>query len=338
VTLPAVFGLSGTALTADERAFFRDSDPAGYCLFARNCEHPEQLRALTDDLRALAGRDVVIAIDQEGGRVARLKPPNWPAFPPAAAFARLYEKAPMSAIEAARANAEAMGILLAEAGVRMNCAPVLDLRHPHGHDIVGDRSFGVEPMQVAALGRAVLDGLAAAGIAGCIKHMPGHGRAKADSHETLPVVEASREEIEQDFAPFRALAARAPAGMVAHVVYSSLDPERPASVSPTVIAGTIRSDIGFDGLLLSDDVVMGALNGPAGERARAAIAAGCDLVHHCSGALDEMEQVASALEPVACAALERIERARPVPAPGGNWKALAAKRDALLLHTDREGI
>ena len=162
----AIYGLAGPRLTDDERAFFRDAQPTGYILFARNCAEPAQLRALTDALRALAGRDLLILIDQEGGRVARLKPPHWPSFPPAAAFARLYDKAPMSGIEAARANAEAIGTLLREAGVTMNCAPVLDLRHEGGHGIVGDRSFGAEPMQVAALGRAMLDGLASAGVAG----------------------------------------------------------------------------------------------------------------------------------------------------------------------------
>jgi beta-N-acetylhexosaminidase len=332
VTLPAVFGLSGTALTADERAFFREADPAGYCLFARNVADPAQVRALTDDLRDLAGRDVLVAIDQEGGRVARLKPPHWPEFPPAAAFGRLYRKAPMSAIEAARANAEAIGIMLAEAGININCAPVLDLAHEGAHEIVGDRSFGAEPMQVAALGRAMLDGLGAGGIAGCIKHMPGHGRCSVDSHRTLPVVEASRDELEADFAPFRSLAARAPAGMVAHIVYTALDPERPASVSPTIIAGTIRGDIGFSGLLLSDDIAMKAMSGTPAETARAVVEAGCDLALHCSGVLGEMDAAAAALGEIGEAARERLEQAlTPAAQPaGGGLYALAAKRDALL--------
>jgi len=335
VILPAVFGLSGTALSAGERALFREADPAGYILFARNCADPEQVRALTGELRDLAGREILVMADQEGGRVARLKPPHWPAFPPAGAFASLYARAPMSAIEAARANAEAMGIVLREAGITMNCAPVLDLRHEGAHDIVGDRAFGAEPMQVAALGRAVLDGLAAAGVAGCIKHMPGHGRGPVDSHWVLPVVDATREALEADLAPFRALAARAPAGMVAHILYTALDPERPASVSPQVIAGTVRGDIGFAGLLLSDDIAMKALTGTPAETARAVVAAGCDLALHCSGELAAMEAVAAALGEMSEGARERLERAqRPAAQPSASrHEALAAKRDALLRMT-----
>ncbi|HEX8217494.1 MAG TPA: glycoside hydrolase family 3 N-terminal domain-containing protein, partial [Allosphingosinicella sp.] len=280
----------------------------------------------------LAGREVLVAIDQEGGRVARLKPPHWPSFPAAGAFARLYEKAPMSAIEAARANAEAMGLTLAEAGINMDFAPVLDLAHEGAHEIVGDRSFGAEPIQVAALGRAVLDGLAAAGIAGCIKHMPGHGRCPVDSHWTLPVVGASREELEADFAPFRALASRAPAAMVAHILYTALDPERPASISPTIIAGLVHRELGFDGLLLSDDIAMKALTGTPAETARAVVQAGCDLALHCSGDLGEMEEVAAAIGPLDEAAVARLDSAVATPAPSSTnaVEALTAKRDALL--------
>jgi beta-N-acetylhexosaminidase len=332
VTLPAVFGLSGTALTAGERALFREAEPAGYILFARNCADPEQLRALTDSLRDLAGRDILVMADQEGGRVARLRPPHWPAFPPAGAFASLYARAPMSAIEAARANAEAMGLLLREAGINMNCAPVLDLAHDGGHDIVGDRSFGADPMQVAALGRAVLDGLAAAGIAGCIKHMPGHGRCSVDSHWTLPKVEASREELEADFAPFRSLAHRAPAGMVAHILYTALDPERAASISPTIISETVRAEIGFGGLLLSDDIAMKALTGTPADTARAVIEAGCDLALHCWGDLAAMEQVAAALAPIDAAAEARLAATLEtgIVSATGDAEALMAKRDDLL--------
>jgi len=331
VTLAAVFGLSGTALTASERALFREAEPAGYVLFARNCSDPDQLRALTASLRDLAGRDVIVAVDQEGGRVARLGPPHWPSFPAAAAFAALYSKAPMTAIEAARLNAEAIGIMLRDAGITMNFAPVLDLAHEGAHEIVGDRSFGSEPMQAAALGRAVLDGLAAAGIAGCIKHLPGHGRCLVDSHCELPTVEASREELEADFAPFRSLADRSPAAMVAHVVYSALDPHRPASASPSVIGDTIRSDIGFDGLLLSDDIAMGALTGGSAERARAAVAAGCDLALHCSGDFAEMQAVAARLPPIGQQALDRLTRAAAAPETPMTAREQAAEtRDALL--------
>jgi beta-N-acetylhexosaminidase len=331
VTLPAVFGLSGTALTSGERAFLRAADPAGYILFGRNCADPEQLRALTDGLRALAGRDLPILVDQEGGRVSRLKPPRWPSFPPAEAFAHLYAVAPMSAIEAARANSSAMGLLLREAGISMNCAPVLDLRHEGAHDIIGDRAFGSDPLQVAALGRATLDGLAAAGVGGCVKHIPGHGRASADSHEERPVVDSGREALEADFAPFRSLRG-APAAMVAHLVYSALDPGRPASQSAAVTR-LIREDIGFTGLLLSDDIVMGALEGSAAERARSVVEAGCDLALHCSGDLAEMEGIAAELPPLADGAQERVDRTLlPPPESPGDWEALAAKRDFLLAY------
>ena len=331
MTLPAVFGLSGTALSSDERAFVRDADPAGFILFGRDIDSPDQLRSLTDELRDLAGREVLVLIDQEGGRVARLRPPHWPEFPAAAAFARLYEKTPMSAIEAARANAQAMGLAMRAMGITMNAAPVLDLRHDGAHEIVGDRSFGSDPMQVAALGRAVLDGLAAAGIAGCIKHAPGQGRAHADSHEELPVIDVDRETLEADFAPFRTLRA-APAAMVSHVLYRALDPARPASQSPAVVGEVVRGEIGFEGLLLSDDLCMGALAGSHSDRARAALAAGCDLALHCSGVLDEMKEMAGALQPMSEAGERRLKAALPSAEPSveAELEPLIAKREALL--------
>lgn len=328
----AIFAISGPALTADERAFFRAVDPAGYVLFARNVETPGQLRALTDDLRSLAGRDdLAVLIDQEGGRVARLEPPHWPEFPAGEAFDRLYRTAPMSAIEAARANAEAMAILLREAGINVDCAPLLDVRDPQGHDIVGDRALGAEPMQVAALGRAVLDGLAAGGVAGVIKHLPGHGRARTDSHESLPVVEASREELARDFAPFRSLR-RAPIGMTAHIVYTALDPARPASLSPTVIGETIRGEIGFEGLLLSDDIGMNALRGGFRDRAAGVIAAGCDVALHCSGDLAEMEAVAAGAGALDESRLDRAMASVAGRTSAATADALLAKRDALLAY------
>ena len=331
--IPAIFSLAGPEVTPDERALFREAEPAGYIVFARNCIDREQLRALTDDLRTIAGRgDVPILIDQEGGRVARLKPPHWPKFPAAGAFDAFYRKAPMSAIEAARANAEAMALLLAEAGVNVDCAPVLDLRYEGQDEVVGDRSFGADPLQVAALGRAMLDGLAAGGVAGCIKHIPGHGRTRTDSHKELPVVDAPLEALERDLAPFRSLAAAAPSAMVAHIHYPALDPELPSSLSPKVIEGTIRGTIGFHGLLFSDDIAMQALKGAAAARARALLEAGCDLALHCTGRLDEMEEIAAALGPISGVALARMERmlaATRSPA-GGDYEALTAKRDALL--------
>jgi len=328
--IPAIFGLSGPTLSDDERAFFREAEPAGFILYGRNVGDPEQVRALTDALRALSGRAAIL-VDQEGGRCSRLGPPHWPAFPAAARFGDLYRRAPISGMEAARANALATALVLAEAGITMNCAPSLDLQHGGAHRVIGDRAFGSDPSAVAALGRAVLDGLAEGGVTGIVKHMPGHGRAPADSHEELPVVPASAEELEADLAPFRALAPRARAGMTAHILFAAWDKHRPATVSPVVIEKAIRGRIGFDGLLISDDIVMEALAGTQAERAGAALAAGCDLVLHGSGLLEEAQAVAAALPPIALAAAERLARA-VVPAPDsvGDVEALVAKRDALL--------
>src|SRR5688500_17173689 len=238
--LPAILGLGGVRLGDDERELFRDADPAGFILFARNCRDREQLRRLTDDLREVSGRgDVPILIDQEGGKVARLGPPEWPGFPAPARFAHLYRKAPISAIEAARANGEALAVTLAEVGINVDCLPLLDVRQKGAHAVIGERALGDEPMQVAALGRALLDGLEAGGVGGVVKHMPGHGRAAADSHVELPVVEADEAGLAVDLAPFRALRDAA-MGMMAHVLYPAWDPERCASLSPTVIGEVIR--------------------------------------------------------------------------------------------------
>ncbi len=230
--IPAIFGLSGKVLTPDEIAFFKDADPAGYILFGRNVETREQVRALTDALRAIHGREqLLITVDQEGGGVTRLKPPEWLAWPWGAAFDRLYDIAPASAIEAARANAEAMGHDLAEVGITCTHAPVLDVRQHGAHEVIGDRAYGFEPLRVAAIGRAVLDGLARAGIAGTIKHMPGHGRTTADTHVEMPTVTASDEELETDIAPFRALN-QTPIGMTGHLLFTAWDSEHPATQSP----------------------------------------------------------------------------------------------------------
>ena len=332
--IPAIFSIAGPALTDEERALFREAEPAGFVLFARNCIDRRQLKALTDSLREVSGRaDVPIAIDQEGGRVMRMKPPIWPDFPPQGRFAELYQKAPISGIEAARVNAEAIALILREAGINVDLLPSLDVRQQGAHDIIGDRALGDEPMQVAALGRAVLDGLAAGGAIGVIKHMPGHGRAQADSHKELPVVTASAEELETDLAPFRALN-DAPMGMTAHVLYPAWDDERPASISPTIIEKIIRGAIGFDGLLMSDDLAMEALKGSAGDRAEAVVAAGCDLALHCTGILAEMEEIASRLRPIGEAGRTRLARAmaKAGPASTRDLDELAAKRDALLAY------
>ena len=330
---PLILGLAGTALTDAERGFFREVDPAGFILFKRNVTDRAQMRALTDELRAVAGRDdVPILIDQEGGRVARMQPPEWPAFPHGSDFDRLYDVAPMSAIEAIRANAQALAVMLREVGVNVDALPLLDVRQPGAHDIIGDRALGTEPLRVAALGRATLEGLKAGGAVGVVKHMPGHGRSMSDSHVELPVVGASAEELETDIAPFKALA-WAPMGMTAHVVYTAWDKHLPGSLSPTVIGQIIRGKIGFDGLLMSDDLGMHALKGSFTDRAAGVIAAGCDIALHCSGDMDEMQACAKGVTEIGPRARERLGAAMATiaaRADGAAFEALVAKRDALL--------
>lgn len=330
---PAIFGIAGTTLTAEERAFFRDSDPAGYILFARNCDSRDQLRALTDELRSLQGRDrLFICIDQEGGRVARMKPPEWLAFPPGERFDRLYDIAPASAIEAALANAEALGMDLAQAGITVDCLPLLDVRQPGAHDVIGDRALGAEPLRVAALGRAVLDGLARAGVAGTVKHMPGHGRALADSHKELPTVDAAEHELEIDLQPFRALK-DALIGMTAHVRYAAWDAVNPGTLSPFVVGEIIRRRIGFDGLLLTDDLDMEALTGTVPERAARALAAGCDLALNCWARMDDMLGIANLLPSMSEPTGARLARAlaeTDLRFDAGRQAALIDTRDRLL--------
>jgi beta-N-acetylhexosaminidase len=329
----AIYGIEGLELSADERGFFADAEPAGFILFRRNCDSPEQVLRLTDSLRELSGRaDVPILIDQEGGRVVRMRPPAWPEFPPAERFALLYDAAPSSAIEAVRANARAIALVLRAAGVNVDALPLLDVRQPGATDIIGDRALGETPMQVAALGRAVLDGLASVGVVGIVKHMPGHGRALVDSHKELPVVTATAEELELDLEPFERFA-WAPMGMTAHVVYTAWDPDRPASLSPTVIHDIIRGRIGFDGLLMSDDIGMEALQGDFASRAAGVVAAGCDVALHCSGKMEEMVAVAGAVPPLSSAGAERLGRAMATAGRFDNGLDLAEAldtRDRLL--------
>ena len=329
----AIYGLAGLQLTDGERDFFREADPAGFILFKRNCETREQVRRLTDSLRELGGRrDLPILIDQEGGRVARMKPPEWPAFPAAERFAALYQLAPSSAIEAARANGRAVALMLREAGVNVDALPLLDVRQEGASDIIGDRALGSEPMQVAALGRAVLDGLASGGVVGIVKHIPGHGRALVDSHKELPVVSASEQELEVDLEPFERLSA-APMGMMAHVVYTAWDPEQPASMSPTIIRDIVRGRIGFDGWLMSDDLGMEALQGDFGARAAGVVAAGCDVALHCSGRMDEMVAVAGAVPAMSAegeASMVRAMASAAAPVHGIDFAEAIATRDALL--------
>ena len=329
----AIYGLSGPVLTDDERDFFRDSDPSAFILFKRNCVDSAQLKALTDSLRELSGRDgLPILIDQEGGRVARMQPPEWPKFPAAWSFAELYDKAPISAIEAEMANARALALMLREHGINVDCLPLLAVRRPEADDIIGDRALGAEPMQVAALGRAVLDGFAAAGVVGVVKHIPGHGRALCDSHKALPVVTASAEELATDLEPFERLN-WAPMGMMAHVVYTAWDKERPASQSPSIVGEIVRGRIGFDGWLMSDDIGMEALKGGFDERAAGVIAAGCDAVLHCSGKMEEMVAVAGAVPAMDSAGEERLRQAMLIADSSdssADFEQLIAKRDELL--------
>ncbi len=331
---PAIFGIAGTELTDEERAFFAEADPVGYILFGRNCESKTQLRALTDELRAIHGRDrLIISIDQEGGRVRRMKPPVWLEHPPGAAYAALYDIAPISAIEAARVGAELLGRELAEMGVSVDYHPPLDLPQPGAHDVIGDRALGTAPMQVAALGRAILDGLASAGVVGCIKHMPGHGRSLADTHKEMPTVTASAEELASDLEPFRTLR-DAPLGMTGHLLFTAWDAERPATLSPTVIRDVIRGAIGFGGLLLTDDIDMEALRGSVPERSERALAAGCDVVLNCWAKMDDMIGIAERCGTLSEAAQERLARVHEAigePADGPSPEELLAKRDALLV-------
>jgi beta-N-acetylhexosaminidase len=306
-----IFGLQGLTLTEDERQFFADCNPLGFILFARNCANPEQVRVLTDSLRDSVGRfDAPVLIDQEGGRVQRLKPPHWRAAPPASTFGRLAVSDPDAGREATYINARLFAAELHPLGVDVDCLPVLDVPVPGAHDIIGDRAFGPDPTLVSTLGRAACEGLLAGGVLPVIKHIPGHGRAQSDSHLALPVVDVSAEELAaSDFVPFRLLNDMR-WGMTAHVLYRALDPQTPATLSERVIQGFIRSSIGFDGLLLTDDISMKALAGSMADRTKRSLAAGCDVVLHCNGEMGEMREIADAAGTLGDHAVERFERGR----------------------------
>ncbi|MCH7831769.1 MAG: beta-N-acetylhexosaminidase [Proteobacteria bacterium] len=313
-----IFGCSGPVLTDGERRFFEQSHPAGFILFERNCQDPDQVRRLVGELRETVNRpDAPVLIDQEGGRVQRLKPPHWRDAPPPGAFAALAGRSLSRAEEAVRLNGQLIAAELYGLGITVNCAPVLDIPGPDAHQIIGDRAFGNDPKIVVALGMAAAAGHLQGGVIPMIKHIPGHGRAKADSHEELPVVDAGAEELtETDFSPFRALN-RLPWAMTAHVVYTALDGDNPATTSSKVISRTIRGDIGFQGVLVSDDIGMKALGGPFEERTKAGLAAGCDLVLHCSGDAAEMEAVAAGAGPVTDEGLARLQNGEAmVKSPG----------------------
>jgi beta-N-acetylhexosaminidase len=318
-----ISGCSGLSLTPEERDFFAATQPWGLILFGRNIGDSEQIRALVADFRrCVQNPSAPVLIDQEGGRVQRIKPPLAEAHPPAAVYGAMFERDPAAAIEAARLGATLIGAELRGYGIDVDCLPVLDLLFPGADKVIGDRAYGAQPEVVAQLGAAAMQGLLAAGVLPVVKHMPGHGRAGADSHYALPRVTVSRADLEAaDFAPFRALA-DAPLAMTAHVLYESIDPDRPATISPAVIADAIRGSIGFDGLLMTDDISMRALGGGIAERGAAALAAGCDMLLHCNGKMDEMHEVASVAPPLAGEAGRRAEAAlalisgRPAPDPG----------------------
>ncbi len=290
VTSAAIYGCAGHRLTAEERAFFADARPWGFILFRRNVDSPDQLRALTSELREAVGRNCPILIDQEGGRVQRMGPPHWPKYPPGDAYLKA-AKDPQSARELVRLGARLMAHDLRAVGINVDCVPVLDVPVPGAHDIIGDRAYARDPGTVALLGRAAAEGLLAGGVLPVIKHMPGHGRAFADTHKELPTVTTGLEELDAwDFAPFKALSDM-PIGMTAHIIFTAIDKRRPATQSRKAIK-LIREQLGFKGLLLSDDLVMSALKGTLTERAEMSLRAGCDLVIHWNGDMTEMQQVA----------------------------------------------
>jgi beta-N-acetylhexosaminidase len=334
VPLPVILGCLGPALAPEERELFRATDPLGFILFGRNIADPEQVRMLVDELRATVGRaDAPVLIDQEGGRVARLRPPHWRAAPPAGKIGAIATSRGLEeACEAARLNSRLMADDLTRLGIDVDCAPVVDVPIPEAHGIIGDRAYSSDAFLVGKIARAAAEGLLEGGVLPVIKHIPGHGRALADSHEDLPVVEDRRAALDgSDFAPFRALADM-PWAMTAHVVYTAIDAEHPATTSPRVISEIIRSHIGFKGVLVSDDLSMKALDGDLASRARAAIGAGCDLVLHCTGIYDEMQEVAEALTPINGELSDRLSRARAMAlSPAAFDREAASARLRVLL-------
>jgi len=333
-----ILGCAGEVLSADERRFFRDADPAGFILFHCNCRTPDRVRRLVAELRDSVGRaDAPVLIDQEGGRVARLRPPGWRAYPAAGHLAMLAD--PLAA-EAAGLAGRLIADDLARLGITVDCAPVLDLPSAGADPVIGDRAWGTEAERVTRLGRAFCDGLLEGGVLPVLKHIPGHGRATVDSHRACPRVDASRTELSaRDFAPFRALG-HMPWAMTAHILYAAIDDDAAATLSHRVISGAIRGEIGFSGVLVSDDLSMGALGGTLGERTSRALAAGCDLALHCNGDLREMTQVAAAAAPLSSAAWQRIARAetmRTASCREFDRVAAEARFDALLRLGDGAG-
>ena len=332
-----ITGISGLELNDAEREFIRAERPWGFILFRRNIETPEQVSKLVHELRNVVGDpDAPVLIDQEGGRVQRLGPPHWPIYPPGAVFGALYDIDPALGLAAARLSSRLIAADLTDLGVTVDCLPLADVPVEGSDAVIGNRAYGTEPGKVAAIARAVTDGLEQGGILPVLKHIPGHGRATADSHLRLPTVDTAKSELERtDFAAFQPLA-DLPMAMTAHVVFSALDPVHPATTSATIIAEVIRGAIGFQGLLMSDDVSMNALAGSIAERTRAIVTAGCDMVLHCNGNLDEMREVARETPELTGEALERARRALASRKPPEllDRKAARAELDALM---DRVG-
>jgi beta-N-acetylhexosaminidase len=328
-----ITGLSGPRLDADERVFLREARPWGLILFKRNIEDKRQVTALVDEVLLELGAGATVLVDQEGGRVQRLGPPHWPAYPPGAAYGRIYDRDPAAGLAAARLGARLIAADLLPLGINVDCLPLADVPVAGADAVIGDRAYGATPDKVAAIAAAVAEGLMAGGVLPVLKHIPGHGRAAADSHQQLPVVDADRRTLEAtDFAAFRPLK-NLPLGMTAHVVFSAIDPVLPATTSATMIREVIRGFIGFDGLLMSDDVSMGALSGSIAERTRAALAAGCDLVLHCNGQLDEMQAVAAEAPELAGNALRRANAALAARTRAGEIDLVAARREFAALMT-----
>ena len=326
----AIFGCAGTTLSADERAFFRDADPLGFILFARNIETHEQARRLTDDLRSCVARaEAPVLIDQEGGRVARLRPPHWRKAPPGRVLGELYARNPEAGLEATRLNSRLLALDVASIGCDVDCLPVLDIALPGAHSVIGDRAYAEQPEAVAAIGRAAAEGLAAEGVMPVTKHIPGHGRATVDSHHLLPRVTETRDTLERtDFLPFRLLS-DLPWAMTAHVLYEAIDPAAALTVSARGVKDVVRGHIGFDGLLLSDDLSMQALGGTLGERAARALAAGCDIALHCNGQRAEMAEVAANTGAMTRDAVRRFEDGRRYLARHRSPQAAAESRKRL---------
>ncbi|WP_312163378.1 beta-N-acetylhexosaminidase [Phenylobacterium sp.] len=320
MTSAAILGCSGLALSREEEAFFRDVQPWGFILFARNVETPDQVRRLVDQLRGTVGRpDAPVLIDQEGGRVQRLGPPHWRRYPPGRAYGELASNDPLLRREITRLGARLLAHDLAALGINVDCVPVLDVPVAGAHDVIGDRAYANTPDGVALLGRAACEGLIAGGVLPVIKHIPGHGRAMADSHHDLPVVDTPYDELDAwDFAPFKMLSDM-PMAMTAHVVYGAIDARRPATTSKKAMRQVIRGAIGFDGLVMSDDLSMKALGGEFADRARASLAAGCDVVLHCNGDMAEMKAVMAGTRALSGQAARRaraaLGRLAKVPEP-----------------------